>query len=136
MIDAEKVLVMTREEFEKGYAMKSGTSVKWLHDLGQVAVPCDCGEDGCDGWAMVRKGGPLDPDVWKFPPNNKELSAETTLTRNYLYFDTGSGKSVSWLGRILIRLGFRKPPLEGIPDDAVITKASLIIYTNEEGDND
>ena len=20
-----------------------------------VAVPCDCGEDGCEGWAMVNK---------------------------------------------------------------------------------
>ena len=53
---------MTREEFEEGYAKRSGVTVERLHELGQVAVRCSCGEDGCNGWAMVRKGGPLDKE--------------------------------------------------------------------------
>jgi len=43
---------MTKDEFEKGYAKRSGVTVKWLHDHNQLGVPCDCGEDGCAGWQM------------------------------------------------------------------------------------
>jgi len=53
---------MTREEFEEGYAKRSGMTVEMLRGLGQVAIACHCGEDGCMGWAMVRKGGPLDKE--------------------------------------------------------------------------
>ena len=44
----------TKDEFEKGYADRSGVTVGWLHQQGQGAVPCSCGEDDCKGWAMVN----------------------------------------------------------------------------------
>ena len=43
---------MTKDEFEKGYAERSGVTVKWLHDHNKFGVPCDCGEEGCHGWQM------------------------------------------------------------------------------------
>jgi len=43
---------MTKDEFEKGYAERSGVTVDWLHSYNQFGVPCDCGEDGCEGWQM------------------------------------------------------------------------------------
>lgn len=45
---------MTRDEFETGYAERSGITVEWLHEYGRWAAPCDCGEDGCEGWLMLR----------------------------------------------------------------------------------
>ena len=59
-----------KDEFEKGYAKRSGVTVEWLHDHNQFGVPCDCGEDGCDGWQMKyippnmsikRKGNSKEP---------------------------------------------------------------------------
>ena len=44
---------MTKDEFEKSYAEKSGMTVERLHKLGLVAIPCDCGEDSCKGWQMT-----------------------------------------------------------------------------------
>lgn len=46
---------MSRDEFMIAYARRSGVSVDWLRER-RHAVRCDCGEDGCEGWAMV----PLD----------------------------------------------------------------------------
>ena len=46
---------MTVEEFEEGYAHRSGITVARLHELGEGAVPCQCGEEGCEGWQMVNK---------------------------------------------------------------------------------
>lgn len=43
---------MTSEEFEAGYAQRSGMSVQQLHLWGRYPEPCDCGEAGCEGWAM------------------------------------------------------------------------------------
>ena len=51
---------MTRTEFVKGYAKRSGLSDEWAilgfieiagHKL--IALPCGCPEEGCDGWAMI-----------------------------------------------------------------------------------
>ncbi len=59
---------MTREEFVKGYAERSGLSSEWA-SLGQIdvggrtmiALPCgNCGDDECGGWAMVGAGSVLD----------------------------------------------------------------------------
>jgi hypothetical protein len=43
---------MTRDQFIAAYCERSG--VMWNH-LSQfmVALPCACGELGCNGWAMV-----------------------------------------------------------------------------------
>jgi hypothetical protein len=47
---------MTAEEFETGYAARSGITIAELHDLGLYPEPCDCGEVGCEGWAMDWAG--------------------------------------------------------------------------------
>lgn len=47
---------MTRQEFEAQYAAKSGASVQWLRDEGKISLPCDCGEEECQGWQMRTLG--------------------------------------------------------------------------------
>lgn len=42
----------TAEEFMAGYAKRSGVTVEWLKERMTVR-PCDCGEEGCEGWQMV-----------------------------------------------------------------------------------
>lgn len=46
---------MTREEFERQYTERSGITIEFLHELGRFAEPCNCGEEGCQGWQMVHK---------------------------------------------------------------------------------
>lgn len=43
---------MTKDEFIAGYCERSKISWEKLSQH-RVALPCACGEDGCDGWAMV-----------------------------------------------------------------------------------
>lgn len=47
--------LVTREEFEAAYAARSGITVTGLHDLGREAVPCGCGSDMCQGWAIETR---------------------------------------------------------------------------------
>ena len=47
--------MMTREEFEQGYAERSGVTVEWLHAHNQHGSLCFCGEDGCKGWQMMTR---------------------------------------------------------------------------------
>jgi hypothetical protein len=42
------------EQFAEGYASRSGTTVEALRALGREPCPCDCGEDGCEGWQMAH----------------------------------------------------------------------------------
>lgn len=44
---------MTKEEFEKGYAERSGITVEKLKEFGQEGRACDCDEEICKGWQMV-----------------------------------------------------------------------------------
>ena len=44
---------MTKEQFIEQYAAHSGLTPEQLDDLGLYAWPCDCGEDGCQGWMMA-----------------------------------------------------------------------------------
>ncbi|MDE2097730.1 MAG: hypothetical protein KGL39_10815 [Patescibacteria group bacterium] len=46
---------ITREEFERQFAARSGLSVAELSVLGLSVFPCPCGEDDCQGWQMVGK---------------------------------------------------------------------------------
>lgn len=46
---------MTSSEFEQWYANNSGVSVQALRDHGLVVVRCECGEEGCQGWASLSK---------------------------------------------------------------------------------
>jgi len=43
---------MTQDEFISGYCERSGVTWDWLSKH-QKAIPCACGEDGCEGWMMV-----------------------------------------------------------------------------------
>ena len=44
--------MITRQEFEEQYAVRSGVTVDWLKREGKISLPCFCGEDGCQGWRM------------------------------------------------------------------------------------
>lgn len=50
---------MTKDEFIDGYLARSGFEQYRtpdgykVSDYGVVALPCTCGEDGCEGWAMI-----------------------------------------------------------------------------------
>ena len=46
---------MNREQFESGYAERSGLSVEHLRNLGMHAIPCDCDEPECRGWQMSHE---------------------------------------------------------------------------------
>ena len=45
---------MTLDEFISGYCSRSGITWEWLSQY-KVALPCACGEENCEGWAMVSK---------------------------------------------------------------------------------
>jgi hypothetical protein len=47
--------LISREEFEKQYAARSGITVEELRELGLVVLPCDCGAENCQGWAVVHR---------------------------------------------------------------------------------
>lgn len=49
LIDREP---LTAEAFERAYARRSGFSVEILRKHRTVR-PCDCGEDGCEGWQSI-----------------------------------------------------------------------------------
>jgi hypothetical protein len=51
---------MTKEEFEKQYAEKSGLTIDQLHWFGLHAETCDCGDERCNGWIMVSHTFDLD----------------------------------------------------------------------------
>lgn len=42
---------MTKQEFEKQYAQNSGETVEGIREF-YKAVPCNCGDDICEGWQM------------------------------------------------------------------------------------
>ena len=42
------------EKFEQQYAERSGVTVAWLHEHGRYGAPCDCREEGCEGFQMAR----------------------------------------------------------------------------------
>jgi len=45
---------ITMEEFIVDYCRKSHID-KAFYNERYVALPCDCGEDGCRGWASIRR---------------------------------------------------------------------------------
>lgn len=70
---------MTREEFVRGYANRSGLSDKYaslgIVDVGGhtlFALPCACGDDTCDGWAMVSGSTALDHLFFNAPKALRE----------------------------------------------------------------
>lgn len=51
---------MTRDEFERAYAERSGVTVEWLHDHDRHAYPCICGGSDCGGWQMLSRQAAID----------------------------------------------------------------------------
>ena len=49
-------LTLSRQQFEQGYAKRSGVTVEWLREVGREARPCDCDEPDCPGWQMAHVG--------------------------------------------------------------------------------
>lgn len=57
---------MTEDEFEQGYAERSGLTLAELHELGLFGIPCLCGDETCEGWQMSsanREPGPWEPEA-------------------------------------------------------------------------
>lgn len=48
---------ITKDEFERWYAKRSGTTVDGLHELGRFAEKCECSLEGCLGWQMSHLRG-------------------------------------------------------------------------------
>jgi len=46
---------LTAEQFEREYAERGGITVERLRELGRVVRPCDCKEEGCEGWQSVSQ---------------------------------------------------------------------------------
>jgi hypothetical protein len=62
---------MKRADFIRAYTNRSGLSDKWAeiglvdreegrHGWVFIALPCACGKDGCQGWAMLSAEQVLD----------------------------------------------------------------------------
>lgn len=47
--------LISREEFERAYAERSGITVERLRELGRVVRRCRCGEEWCEGWKSVSR---------------------------------------------------------------------------------
>jgi len=45
---------MNIEEFEQGFAERSGVTVEWLRANGREAASCHCDADDCPGWQMAH----------------------------------------------------------------------------------
>ena len=53
---------MTKDEFEKGYAERSGMTLEHFREIGLHGVPCECDYEHCTGW-KVDSG--LMYEAWK-----------------------------------------------------------------------
>lgn len=64
--------MITETQFEEQYARNSGTTIDKLHELGLFAVPCDCEQEGCEGWAMMTKENiKTHSELYIMPPAGK-----------------------------------------------------------------
>lgn len=92
------VRVVTREEFIEAYCARSGVSWDWLSEV-RKAVLCECGDESCEGWAMV----PLDWETW----DGRKHELSTTPCR-------GCGARVVWAQTV----NGKAIPLNSSPDPA------------------
>lgn len=51
---------MTGAEFEVAYAARSGVTVDWLRAQGRVVMPCECEQDGCEGWQSINRDAAIE----------------------------------------------------------------------------
>jgi len=49
---------MTIQEFVEQYAANSNSSFRELDSMGLYPVPCQCGEESCEGWQMATDNTP------------------------------------------------------------------------------
>jgi len=80
---------MTRAEFVRAYAARSKASPEFAEigiiDFGlrtMVALPCDCGEDGCEGWAMVSPSSLLDHLFFRAPERLREAYRDAVAEKD------------------------------------------------------
>lgn len=67
---------MTKEEFIAGYCERSGLTWEYL-SRHKVALPCACGEDGCDGWAMISNNeDSIKTHMELYFPSAKEINGD------------------------------------------------------------
>lgn len=82
---------MTRQEFIEAYASRSGLGteqaalgpIDGVLEVGEhclIALPCSCGEDDCEGWAMVRPSA---------VPSHLELYAPEPIRSAFIALCTG-----------------------------------------------
>ena len=78
---------MTREDFVKAYAGRSNLSAEYAA-LGIIdtdgrtycALPCACGEESCEGWAMVSASG-VDSHLMFSAPDKLRVAYHEALKR-------------------------------------------------------
>lgn len=76
---------MTRDEFELGYATRSGFSVEELRKY-RVVLPCACSEAECQGWASISLEASLlcNHLAWKLPEVGKIREMEVSELKERL----------------------------------------------------
>ena len=65
-------------KFERWYAKQCGVAVEGLRSWGRVVIPCECGDEGCMGWASMSRDIAEDykergkiPADWVWPPSEE-----------------------------------------------------------------
>ena len=52
--DGHKGEAMTEDEFRTMWLRNSKMTLADARRYGRMVVPCDCAEDGCQGWGMIH----------------------------------------------------------------------------------
>ena len=63
---------LTREDFARAYAERSGVTVEWLKRRGREARPCDCDSEDCEGWQMAHMSDYQEEAPSVIPATGKE----------------------------------------------------------------
>jgi len=84
---------MTQSEFIRNYCQKSDTSEKKLNELGLFAVPYDCGNEDCDGWAMIsRENAKTHLNLYVSEEPNRDIKSPGFYKVSEGYNPKGTGK--------------------------------------------
>jgi hypothetical protein len=73
---------MTKQEFIQSYCQRSSIAPELILKT-NIAIPCNCGDEMCDGWAMVSKDDPAIRLIHKifFDDNNYGIHSESYKMR-------------------------------------------------------
>lgn len=72
-------------EFEDNYTTRSNIT-KEQYNRWKVTLPCDCGENGCQGWAAISR----EPDSihhhcqFNFPPISEYLKYRNSIEKSLI----------------------------------------------------